>query len=66
MNQAEKRTNKALAARINLRLSQGWDLEKIGRLTVWHMYGHLYSIKDGVLTVKMAGGNQTFSKQAAA
>jgi len=60
MNSAEKRTNKALAARINLRIAQGWSLEKIGTLTVWRMYGHLYSIRDGVLTVKMAGGNQDF------
>lgn len=66
MNSAEKKTNKALAARIQLRLSQGWTLEKIGERTVWNMYGHLYRIKDGVLTVKMAGGEQSFSAKVAA
>jgi hypothetical protein len=57
---SERKTNAALTARINLRISQGWDLEKIGRLTVWRMYGHLYSIRNGVLTVKMSGGARTF------
>ena len=61
MNSAEKRTNKALAARINLRMSQGWSLEKIGDRTVWTMFGHLYSIRNGALIVAMAGGNQTFT-----
>lgn len=60
MNNAEKRTNKALAARISLRMSQGWSLEKIGDRTVWTMFGHLYSIRDGALIVSMAGGKQTF------
>lgn len=61
MNKYEKRTNKELTARIEMRLAQGWSLEKIAERTVWHMYGHLYSIKDGVLTVKMAGGNRSFT-----
>lgn len=60
MNNAERKTNKDLTARINQRIAEGWSLEKIGERTVWHMYGHLYSIKDGVLTVKMTGGNQDF------
>jgi hypothetical protein len=60
MNSAEKKTNKALAARINRRMSEGWSLEKIGERTVWHMYGHLYSIRNGELIVSMAGGKQTF------
>jgi hypothetical protein len=60
MNSSEKRTNAALAKRINLRMSEGWSLEKIGQRTVWHMYGHLYRIQDGALIVKMAGGEQTF------
>lgn len=60
MNTTEKKTNKALAERINLRLSQGWSLEKIGSLTVWRMFGHFYSIRNGALIVKMAGGAQTF------
>lgn len=66
MNSAEKRTNKALAARIALRMSQGWSLEKIGQRTVWNMFGHLYSIRDGALVVKMAGGNQTFRPEVTA
>lgn len=60
MNSAEKKTNKKLAARIALRMSQGWSLEKIGHRTVWTMFGHLYSIRDGALIVSMAGGKQTF------
>ena len=61
MNNSEKRTNAALAARIQRRIAEGWSLEKIGARTVWHMYGHLYSIRDGAhLTVKMAGGDRTF------
>lgn len=66
MNSTEKRTNKALAARIEKRIAEGWSLEKIGERTVWRMYGHLYSIRDGVLTVKMAGGNQSFTSKAVA
>lgn len=66
MNKSEKKTNKDLSARIDRRLAEGWSLEKIGERTVWHMYGHLYSIRDGVLTVKMAGGNQSFSTKVAA
>jgi hypothetical protein len=66
MNSAEKKTNKALAVRIALRMSQGWDLEKIGRLTVWKMYGHFYSISDGALIVNMAGGKQSFRPEVAA
>jgi hypothetical protein len=61
MNSAEKRTNRELTKRIEMRLAQGWSLEKIGDRTVWHMYGHFYSIKDSTLTVKMAGGNQSFN-----
>jgi hypothetical protein len=64
MNSAERKTNKALAARIRQRISEGWSLEKIGERTVWHMYGHLYSIRDGVLTVAMAGGKQEFRHPA--
>jgi hypothetical protein len=60
MNKAERKTNRELAARIERRMAEGWSLEKIGQRTVWHMYGHLYSIRNGVLTVKMAGGNQEF------
>jgi hypothetical protein len=60
MNSTEKRTNKALATRIEKRLAEGWSLEKIGERTVWHMYGHLYSIRNGVLIVKMAGGDRSF------
>ena len=66
MNSAEKKTNKALAARIQKRIAEGWSLEKIGERTVWHMYGHLYSIRDGVLIVKMAGGNQAFTARKVA
>jgi len=51
---------KQIRERIALRMSQGWDLEKIGSLTVWRMFGHFYSIKDGVLYVKMNGGNEAF------
>jgi hypothetical protein len=36
------------------------SLEKIGDRTVWTMFGHLYSIKNGFLVVKMAGGNESF------
>lgn len=66
MNSAEKKTNKALAARIQLRMSQGWSLEKIGDRTVWTMFGHLYSIKDGALIVSMAGGKQIFRPEVVA
>ena len=66
MNSAEKRTNKKLAARTALRMSQGWSLEKIGQRTVWTMFGHLYSIRDGALIVSMAGGKQTFRPEVVA
>jgi hypothetical protein len=66
MNSTEKRTNKAIAKRVALRMSQGWSLERIGHKTVWTMFGHLYSIKDGALIVKMAGGDQTFRPEVAA
>jgi hypothetical protein len=61
MNSAERRTNRDLTARINRRISEGWSLEKIGERTVWHMYGHLYRIRNGVLTVAMAGGDKSFA-----
>ncbi len=60
MDNATKTTEKKLRARIALRMSQGWTLEKIGHRTVWTMFGHLYSIKDGAIIVKMAAGNETF------
>lgn len=46
--------------RIRQRLAEGWSLEKIGDRTVWHMYGHLYRIKDGILYVKTARGDEAF------
>jgi hypothetical protein len=60
MNSTTKRIEDRLRKRIVLRLSQGWSLEKIGDRTVWTMFGHLYSIKNGFLVVKMAGGNESF------
>jgi hypothetical protein len=61
-----KRFENQLRKRIALRLSQGWSLEKIGHRTVWTMFGHLYSIKNGALIVKMHGGNETFGPGVAA
>lgn len=60
--------NQQIRARIAKRLVEGWSLEKIGQRTVWTMYGHLYSIKNGVgefantplLHVKMNGGTEVF------
>jgi hypothetical protein len=49
-----------LRKRIALRLSQGWSLEKIGERTVWFMFGHFYSIKNGMLIVKMIKGDESF------
>ncbi len=63
MNRAEKKTTAALTARIERRISEGWTLEKIGDRTVWHMYGHLYRLKNGVLTVAMAGGERSFTAE---
>lgn len=55
-----KRLENQLRKRIALRLSQGWSLEQIGIRTVWTMFGHLYLIKDGLLIVKMHGGDESF------
>ena len=61
MNKYEKRTNREMTKRIEMRLAQGWSLEKIAERTVWNMYGHLYTLKGGVLVVKMAGGDRSFT-----
>lgn len=66
MMSATKRFENQLRKRIALRLSQGWSLEKIGDRTVWTMFGHLYSIKNGMLIVKMQGGNESFGPGVAA
>jgi hypothetical protein len=56
-----KKINLQMRNRINLRIAQGWSLEKIGHRTVWTMFGHLYSIKNNVLYVKMSTGTESFS-----
>lgn len=66
MNAAEKRLNMALVKRIEKRIAEGWSLEMIGQRTVWLMYGHVYQVRDGVLTVRMAGGERTFASKAVA
>lgn len=55
-----KKLHTQMRARINRRIAEGWSLEKIGERTVWTMFGHLYSIKENVLYVKLSTGTEAF------
>jgi hypothetical protein len=53
----KRRLEKQIDARIQMRMDQGWSIEKIAHRTCWTMFGLQYTIKGNILARPMIGAN---------